>query len=130
MSKLLWSCANYSDLIHSYLDFLWFDSILLAHGGELISYFAEVISNDLLKKSCQSPVLSLLLQRADMYFLQCTSMKSIYHTSQYISIITCLFLIFVYFWARFEPVQNVSSGMVKWSCAVVITTTPQPVWCL
>ena len=25
----------------------------------------------------------------------------------------------------FEPVQNLSSGLVEWSCAVVITTTPQ-----
>ena len=27
--------------------------------------------------------------------------------------------------AGFEPVQNLSSGLVEWSCAVVITTTPQ-----
>ena len=27
--------------------------------------------------------------------------------------------------ARFEPVQNLSSGLVEWSCAVVITTTPR-----
>ena len=27
--------------------------------------------------------------------------------------------------AGFEPAQNLSSGLVKWSCAVVITTTPQ-----
>ena len=27
--------------------------------------------------------------------------------------------------AEFEPVQNLSSGLVEWSCAVVITTTPQ-----
>ena len=26
--------------------------------------------------------------------------------------------------AGFEPVQNLSSGLVEWSCAVVITTTP------
>ena len=26
--------------------------------------------------------------------------------------------------ARFEPAQNMSSGLVEWSCAVVITTTP------
>ena len=25
-------------------------------------------------------------------------------------------------WAGFEPVQNLSSGLVEWSCAVVITT--------
>ena len=28
-------------------------------------------------------------------------------------------------WAGFEPVENLISGLVKWSCAVVITTTPQ-----
>ena len=28
--------------------------------------------------------------------------------------------------AGFEPVQNLSLGLVKWNCAVVITTTP---WC-
>ena len=27
--------------------------------------------------------------------------------------------------AEFEPVQNLSSGLVEWSCAVVITTTPR-----
>ena len=27
--------------------------------------------------------------------------------------------------AGFEPAQNLSSGLVEWSCAVVITTTPQ-----
>ena len=27
--------------------------------------------------------------------------------------------------AGFEPAQNLSSGLVKWSCAVVITTTPR-----
>ena len=27
-------------------------------------------------------------------------------------------------WARFEPAQNLSSGFVQWSCAVVIATTP------
>ena len=27
--------------------------------------------------------------------------------------------------ARIEPEQNLSSGLVEWSCAVVITTTPQ-----
>ena len=26
---------------------------------------------------------------------------------------------------EFEPAQNLSSGLVEWSCAVVITTTPQ-----
>ena len=26
--------------------------------------------------------------------------------------------------ARFEPAQNLSSGLVEWSCGVVITTTP------
>ena len=26
-------------------------------------------------------------------------------------------------WGRFEPAQNLSSGSVEWSCAVVITTT-------
>ena len=26
-------------------------------------------------------------------------------------------------WAAFEPVQNLSSGFVEWSCAVMITTT-------
>ena len=29
-------------------------------------------------------------------------------------------------WAGFEPAQNVSSGLVEWSCAVVMTTSP---WC-
>ena len=28
-------------------------------------------------------------------------------------------------WTGFEPAQNLSSGLVEWSCAVVITTTPQ-----
>ena len=28
-------------------------------------------------------------------------------------------------WAGFEPKQNLSSGLVEWSCAVTITTTPQ-----
>ena len=28
-------------------------------------------------------------------------------------------------WAGFEPAQNLSSGFVEWSCAVVITTTPR-----
>ena len=28
-------------------------------------------------------------------------------------------------WARFEPAQNLGSGLVEWSCAVVITTTPK-----
>ena len=28
-------------------------------------------------------------------------------------------------WAGFEPAQSLSSGFVGWSCAVVITTTPQ-----
>ena len=28
-------------------------------------------------------------------------------------------------WAGFEPAQNLSSGLVEWSCAVVITTTPR-----
>ena len=28
-------------------------------------------------------------------------------------------------WAEFERVQNLSSGSVEWSCAVVITATPQ-----
>ena len=27
--------------------------------------------------------------------------------------------------AVFEPAQNLGSGLVEWSCAVVITTTPQ-----
>ena len=27
--------------------------------------------------------------------------------------------------AEFEPAQNLSSGLVEWSCAVVITTTPR-----
>ena len=27
--------------------------------------------------------------------------------------------------AGFEPAQNLSSGLVKWSCVVVITTTPR-----
>ena len=27
--------------------------------------------------------------------------------------------------AGFEPVENLSSGLVEWSCAVVINTTPQ-----
>ena len=27
--------------------------------------------------------------------------------------------------AEFEPAQNFSSGLVEWSCAVVITTTPR-----
>ena len=27
--------------------------------------------------------------------------------------------------AGFEPAQNLSSGLVEWSCAVVITTTPR-----
>ena len=27
-------------------------------------------------------------------------------------------------WAGFEPAQNLSSGLVEWSCAVVITTKP------
>ena len=27
-------------------------------------------------------------------------------------------------WTGFEPVENLSSGLVGWSCAVVITTTP------
>ena len=26
---------------------------------------------------------------------------------------------------RFDPAQNLSSGLVEWSCAVVITTTPR-----
>ena len=29
--------------------------------------------------------------------------------------------------AGFEPVQNLSSGLVEWSCAAVITTTPQQI---
>ena len=29
--------------------------------------------------------------------------------------------------AGFEPAQNLNSGFVEWSCAVVITTTPQRV---
>ena len=28
-------------------------------------------------------------------------------------------------WAGFEPAQNLSSGLVEWSCAAVITTTPR-----
>ena len=28
-------------------------------------------------------------------------------------------------WTVFEPTQNLSSGFVEWSCAVVITTTPR-----
>ena len=28
-------------------------------------------------------------------------------------------------WSEFEPEQNLSSGLVEWSCAVVITTTPR-----
>ena len=28
--------------------------------------------------------------------------------------------------AGFEPAQNLSSGFDEWSCAVVITTAPQP----
>ena len=28
-------------------------------------------------------------------------------------------------WAGFEPAQKLSSGLVEWSCAVVITTTPR-----
>ena len=28
-------------------------------------------------------------------------------------------------WPGFEPVQNLSSDIVEWNCAVVITTTPQ-----
>ena len=28
-------------------------------------------------------------------------------------------------WTGFEPVHNLSSGLVEWSCAVVITTTPR-----
>ena len=28
--------------------------------------------------------------------------------------------------AGFEPLENMSSGLAEWSCAVVITTTPQP----
>ena len=28
-------------------------------------------------------------------------------------------------WAGFEPAQNLSSGLVEWSCVVVITTTPR-----
>ena len=28
-------------------------------------------------------------------------------------------------WARFEPVQNLSSGLVEWHCAVVLTSTLQ-----
>ena len=30
--------------------------------------------------------------------------------------------------AGFEPAQNLSSGFVEWSCAVVITTTPRRHW--
>ena len=29
-------------------------------------------------------------------------------------------------WAGFEPAQNLSSGLVEWSCAAVITTTSYP----
>ena len=32
-------------------------------------------------------------------------------------------------WAGFEPAQNLSSGLVEWSCVVVITTTPRCHWC-
>ena len=32
--------------------------------------------------------------------------------------------------AGFEPAQNLSSGLVEWSSAVVITTTPRPLVCL
>ena len=32
-------------------------------------------------------------------------------------------------WAGFEPAQKLSLGLVEWSCAVVITTTPQRHWC-
>ena len=28
-------------------------------------------------------------------------------------------------WAGFEPAQSLSSGLVEWSCAVLITTTPR-----
>ena len=28
--------------------------------------------------------------------------------------------------AGFEPSENMSSGLAEWSCAVVITTTPEP----
>ena len=28
-------------------------------------------------------------------------------------------------WTGFEPVPNLNSGLVEWSCAVMITTTPQ-----
>ena len=28
-------------------------------------------------------------------------------------------------WAGFEPAQSLRSGLVQWSCAVVITTTPR-----
>ena len=28
-------------------------------------------------------------------------------------------------WAGFEPAQSLSSGLVEWRCAVVITTTPR-----
>ena len=28
-------------------------------------------------------------------------------------------------WAGFEPTQNLSSGLVEWSCAVAITITPR-----
>ena len=31
--------------------------------------------------------------------------------------------------AEFEPVENLSSGFLEWSCAVVITTTPQRCYC-
>ena len=30
--------------------------------------------------------------------------------------------------AGFEPAQNLSSGLVEWSCAVVITITPRRQW--
>ena len=30
--------------------------------------------------------------------------------------------------AGFQPVQNLSSDLVEWSCAVVLTTTPQHHW--
>ena len=29
-------------------------------------------------------------------------------------------------WAGFEPAQYLSSGLVEWSCAIVITTSPWP----
>ena len=31
-------------------------------------------------------------------------------------------------WAGFKPVQNLSSGLVEWTCAIVITTKPQRLW--